>query len=71
MTRLTDSVERRQPHIDSLEHCSAERAETSRFDDSMVNIQRPIEIVAESLVDKIMDAQARVIYADGNRRNGY
>ena len=58
LARLTDSVERRQPHIDSLKHRSTEGVETSRFDDSIVNIQRPIGVVVESPVDEIMDAQA-------------
>ncbi len=37
----------------------------------MVNIQELIRIMAESLVNEIMDAQAEDACADGNRRNGY
>ena len=42
-----------------------------RFDDGMVNIQELIRIMAESLVNEIMDAQAEDACADGNQRNGY
>ena len=37
----------------------------------MVNIQEPIRIMAESLVNEIMDAQAEDACADGNQLNGY
>lgn len=42
-----------------------------RFDDGMVNISELIRIVAQSLVNEIMDAQADEACADGNMRNGY
>lgn len=42
-----------------------------RFDDGMVNIQELIRIMAESLVNEVMDAQAEDACADGNQRNGY
>ena len=57
--------------MDSLEHGTAAMAEIPRFDDGMVNIQEPIRIMAESLVNEIMDAQAEDACADGNQRNGY
>lgn len=57
--------------MDSLEHLTAEAAEIPRFDDGMVNIRELIRIMAESLVDEIMDAQAEDACADGNQRNGY
>lgn len=56
--------------MDSLGHGTAERAEIPRFDDGMVNIQELIRIMAEALVNEIMDAQAEDAYADGNQRNG-
>lgn len=37
----------------------------------MVNIQELIRIMAEALVNEIMDAQAEDACADGNQRNGY
>ena len=58
--------------MDSLDHAGRhECAEIPRFDDGMVNIQELIRIMAESLVNEIMDAQAEDACADGNRRNGY
>ena len=45
--------------------------EMPRFDDGMVNIQELIRMMAESLVNEIMDAQAEEACADGNQRNGY
>ena len=57
--------------MDSLDQRAPERAEIPRFDDGMVNIQELIRIMAESLVNEIMDAQAEDACADGNRRNGY
>ncbi|WP_304902688.1 transposase, partial [Adlercreutzia caecimuris] len=57
--------------MDSLEHGTAAMAEIPRFDDGMVNIQELIRVMAESLVNEIMDAQAEDACADGNQRNGY
>ena len=45
--------------------------EIPRFDDGMVNIREIIRVMAESLVNEIMDAQAEDACADGNQRNGY
>ena len=42
-----------------------------RFDDGMADIQELIRIMAEALVNEIMDAQAEDACAEGNQRNGY
>ena len=42
-----------------------------RSDDGMTNIQELIRIMAESLVNEIMDAQADEACESGNQRNGY
>lgn len=57
--------------MDSLEHDAPKACEMPRFDDGMVNIQELIRIMAESLVNEIMDAQAEDACSDGNQRNGY
>ena len=57
--------------MNSLEQQQALCQDLPRFDDGMVNIQELIRIMAESLVNEIMDAQAEDACADGNRRNGY
>lgn len=57
--------------MDSLEHGAPKVYEIPRFDDGMVNIQELIRIMAESLVNEIMDTQAEDACADGNQRNGY
>lgn len=57
--------------MDSLEHGIPKAYEIPRFDDGMVNIQELIRIMAESIVNEIMDAQAEDACADGNQRNGY
>lgn len=57
--------------MDSLEQQAGITGEMPRFDDGMVNIQELIRIMAESLVNEIMDAQAEDACADGNQRNGY
>ena len=41
--------------MDSLDQRAPECAEIPRFDDGMVNIQELIRIMAESLVNEIMD----------------
>ena len=45
--------------------------EIPRFDDGMVNIAELVRVLAESLVNEVMDAQAEEACADGNQRNGY
>ena len=57
--------------MDSLEHGMPKACEMPRFDDGMVNIQELVRIMAESLVNEIMDAQAEDACAEGNQRNGY
>lgn len=57
--------------MDSSDQRAPERAEIPRFDGGMANIQEPIRVMAESLVNEVMDAQAEDACADGNRRNGY
>lgn len=46
-------------------------AQILRFDDGIVNIQELLRVMAEALVNEIMDAQAEDACADGNQRNGY
>lgn len=55
----------------SLEQREAASHDMPRFDDGMVNLQELIRIMAESLVNEIMDAQAEDACAEGNQRNGY
>lgn len=57
--------------MDSLVQQAPATNEMPRFDDGMINIQELIRIMAESLVNEIMDAQAEDACADGNQRNGY
>lgn len=52
--------------MDSLEHDIPKVYEMPRFDDGMVNIQELIRIMAESLINEIMDAQAKDACADDN-----
>lgn len=57
--------------MDSLEQLSSATNEMLRFDGGMVNIQELIRVMAESLVNEIMDAQVEDACADGSQRNGY
>lgn len=57
--------------MDTLAAIGAGAPEIPRSDDGMVNIRELIRIMAEALVNEIMDAQADDACADGNRRNGY
>lgn len=57
--------------MDGLEHGAAAAAQIPRFDDGMVNIQELLRVMAEALVNEIMDAQAEDACADGNQCNGY
>jgi putative transposase len=45
--------------------------EMPRFSDGSVNLQELIRVMAESLVNAIMDAQADDMCEQGNQRNGY
>lgn len=49
----------------------ADAPQMPRFDDGMAIMQELFRMVAESLADEIMDAQAEGACADGNQRNGY
>lgn len=42
-----------------------------RCDDGMASTVEPISVMAESLVNEIMDAQADEARENGNRRNGH
>ena len=58
--------------MDTIHEISTESHGIPRFDDGMVNLSELIRVVAESVVNEIMDAQADEVCAeDGNRRNGY
>ena len=57
--------------MESLEQKGAVAPEIPRFDDGMVNLQELIRLMAEALVNEIMDAQADEACAEGNQRNGY
>ena len=57
--------------MESVEHGLPAATEIPRFDDGMVNVQELIRIMAEALVNEIMDAQAEDACVDGNQRNGY
>ena len=56
--------------MESAEHGLPTATEVPRFDDGMANIQELIRIMAEALVNEIVDARAEDACADGNRRNG-
>lgn len=57
--------------MDNLEHGAAAAAQIPRFDNWMVNIQELLRVMAEALMNEIMDARAEDACADGNQRNGY
>lgn len=57
--------------MDSLKQQTTIGHDMPRFGDGMVNIQELIRIMAESIVNEVMDAQAEDACADGNQRNGY
>lgn len=57
--------------MDSLGQQAGITGEMPRFDDGTADIQELIRIMAESLVNGTMDAQAEDACADGNQRNGY
>ena len=57
--------------MDSLEQQTTTSRGIPGFDDRMVNIRELIRIMAESLVNEIMDAQAEDACGEGNQRNGY
>lgn len=57
--------------MNKIHDMTASVTEMPRFDDGMVNISELIRIVAQSVVNEVMDAQADEACANGNRRNGY
>lgn len=57
--------------MDTIHEMTADAALMPRFDDGMVNMTELIRVMAESLVNEIMDAQADETCEAGNQRNGY
>lgn len=57
--------------MDSLEQQTTTSRGMPGFDDGMVNIRELIRIMAKSLVNEIMDAQAEDSCGEGNQRNGF
>ena len=57
--------------MDKIHEIAADGAQMPRFDDGMVNMAELIWVIAESLVNEIMGAQADEACEAGNRRNGY
>ena len=56
--------------MDKIHEIAGDGALMPRFDDGMVNMAELIRVMAESLVNEIMDAQADEACEGGNRRNG-
>lgn len=57
--------------MDKIHEIAGDGALMPRFDDGMVNMTELIRVMAESLVNEIMDAQADEACESGNQRNGY
>lgn len=57
--------------MDKIHEIAGDGARMPRFDDGMVNMAEVIRVMAESLVNEIMDAQADEACEAGNQRNGY
>ena len=57
--------------MDKIHEIAGGGALMPRFDDGMVNMTELIRVMAESLVNEIMDAQADEACESGNQRNGY
>ena len=57
--------------MDKIHEIAGDGALVPRFDDGMVNMTELIRVMAESLVNEIMDAQADEACESGNQRNGY
>lgn len=57
--------------MNSLSHQQSIYPEMPRFDDGMVNLQELLRVLAETLVNGIMDEEADVKCEEGNQRNGY
>ena len=57
--------------MDKIHEIAGDGALMPGFDDGMVNMSELIRVMAESLVNEIMDAQADETCEAGNQRNGY
>lgn len=57
--------------MDNIHEIASDGAEMPRFDDGMVNLSELLRIMAESLVNEIVDARADEACEAGNQRNGY
>lgn len=57
--------------MDNIHEIASDGAEMPRFDDGMVNLSELLRIIAESLVNEIVDARADETCEAGNQRNGY
>lgn len=57
--------------MDTIHETGPTVPEMPRFDDGMVNISEPMRILAQSIVNEVMDARADEACAEGNSRNGY
>lgn len=57
--------------MDKIHEIAGDGALMPRFDDGMANMAELIRVMAESLVNEIMGAQADEAREGGNRRNGH
>lgn len=57
--------------MDKIHETGQAVPEMPRFDDGMVNISELMRILAQSIINEVMDAQADEACAEGNSRNGY
>ncbi|WP_035428609.1 transposase [Atopobium sp. ICM42b] len=57
--------------MDNIHEIASDGAEMPRFDDGMVNLSELLRIMAESLVNEIVDARADEACEAGNQGNGY
>lgn len=57
--------------MDKIHDTEAPVGEMPRFDDGTVNISELARVLAQTLVNEVMDAQADEACANGNARNGY
>lgn len=58
--------------MESLPETMAQRAPMPRFEDGSINLRELLRLLAEDVVNAIMDAEADQLCADGaNSRNGY
>lgn len=57
--------------MESLEQMRPIVPEVPRFDNEIVDLWELIRLMAEALVNEIMDAQADEVCVDGNQRNDY